>query len=97
MMAKRIVSYDFSVESVVAVDAPHGTDPDTLIDKALDKLAQQALKRELDLHCENTFDSETGSYEKVPEEWYKGRKADPNRVSVNGIRMRDCAALHHDD
>jgi len=71
--SERIISYDFDVQSCVAVDAPYGTDPDTLIEQALIKLIQRARHGEIELICENTFDPETGYYEDVPEEWYKER------------------------
>ena len=69
--SERIISYDFDVQSCVAVDAPYGTDPDTLIEQALIKLIQRARHCDLELFCENTFDAETGVYEDIPEEWYK--------------------------
>ena len=72
-MSKRMVSYDFDVQSIVAVDTPYGTDPDTLIGQALVKLIQRARHEEIELVCENIFDGETGAYEDVPDEWYKGR------------------------
>ena len=71
-MSKRIVSYDFSVDSIIAVDAPHGTNPDDLIGQALIKLIQRVRQDDLTMICENTFDAETGAYEDIPEEWYKG-------------------------
>ena len=71
-MSKRIVSYDFSVDSIIVVDAPYGTDPDTLVGQALIKLIQKVRQDDLTLICENTFDAETGSYEDIPQEWYKG-------------------------
>ena len=70
-MSKRIVSYDFDIQSIVAVDAPYGTNPDTLVGQALIKLIQRARHGDLELFCENTFDAETGVYEDIPEEWYK--------------------------
>ena len=70
---ERIVSYDFDVQSVVAVDAPYGTDPDTLIERVFIKLIQRARHQDIELVCENTFDPETGAYEDIPDEWYKER------------------------
>jgi hypothetical protein len=35
------VSYDFGLDSIVAVDAPIGTDPDTLIEQVKEKLIQR--------------------------------------------------------
>ena len=70
MDKNRIVSYDFQIESLVAVKAPYGTDPDDLYEQALIKVIQRARDGDLELLCENTFDSETGNYEHIPEEWY---------------------------
>ncbi len=53
----KMVSYDFSLDSIVAVDAPIGTDPDTLIEQVKEKLIQR---------IEHIFDSETGAYD---EDW----------------------------
>ena len=60
------VSYDFVVESCVVVDAPIGTDPDTLIEEAFDKLAQKVREKDLTFRFENIFDGETGVYD---EDW----------------------------
>ena len=60
------VSYDFSVDSVVAVDAPIGTDPDTLIEQAKQKLIDRIREGDITFRFENIFDSETGSYD---EDW----------------------------
>lgn len=62
----RTVSYDFTVESLVSVDAPAGTDPDDLIDMALDKLIERAKTRELIVQFDTCFDGETGAYD---EDW----------------------------
>ena len=60
------VSYDFSVDSVVAVDAPIGTDPDTLIEEAKQKLIERIQEGDITFRFENVFDSETGAYD---EDW----------------------------
>jgi len=72
-MSERVVSYDFDIQSIVAVDAPYGTDPDTLIEQVFIKLIQRARHQDIELVCENTFDPETGAYEDIPDEWYKER------------------------
>ena len=69
--SKRIVSYDFSIDTLISVDAPYGADPDTLLDQVLIKLIQRARHQEIILVCENIFDPETGYYEEIPTEWYK--------------------------
>ena len=70
-MSERIVSYDFAVDSIVAVEAPYGTNPETLMSQALIKLIQRVRHNDVELHCENTFDPETGYCEDIPEEWYR--------------------------
>ena len=62
----RTVSYDFTVDSLVSVEAPAGTDPDDLIDMALDKLIERAKTRELVVQFDTCFDGETGAYD---EDW----------------------------
>tara|TARA_R100001244_G_scaffold45603_1_gene40969 strand:- start:905 stop:1129 length:225 start_codon:yes stop_codon:yes gene_type:complete len=60
------VSYDFGIDSIVAVDAPIGTDPETLIEEAFNKLSQRIADRDLTFQFENIFDGETGDYD---EDW----------------------------
>lgn len=71
------VSYDFSVDSIVAVDAPIGTDPDTLIEEAKQKLIERIEEGNITFQflldafylyilVENIFDAETGAYD---EDW----------------------------
>jgi len=60
------VSYDFSVDSIVAVDAPIGTDPDTLIEEAKQKLIERIEEGNITFQFENIFDAETGAYD---EDW----------------------------
>ena len=57
------VSYDFSLDSIVAVDAPIGTDPETLIGKAKQKLIQRIQEDDVAIVFENIFDGETGAYD----------------------------------
>tara|TARA_R110000824_G_scaffold76008_1_gene192741 strand:+ start:305 stop:514 length:210 start_codon:yes stop_codon:yes gene_type:complete len=58
----KMINYDFTVDSLVSVKAPKGTDPDTLIEKALQKLIQRAKEGDVALMFDTVFDSETGSY-----------------------------------
>ena len=60
------VSYDFSVDSIVAIDAPIGTDPDTLIEQVKQKLVERILNDEVEFRFENIYDGETGAYD---EDW----------------------------
>ena len=63
------VSYDFSLDSIVAVDAPIGTDPDTLIEQVKEKLIQRIREDDLTIVFENIFDSETGAYDENWEDY----------------------------
>ncbi len=60
------VTYDFGLDSIVAVDAPIGTDPDTLIEQVKQKLIQRIQEDDVTIVFENIFDSETGAYD---EDW----------------------------
>ena len=62
---KKIISYDFTVDNIIAVKAPVGTDPETLIDQALEELIQRCKERDVTLIFENTFDPDTGEYGRV--------------------------------
>ena len=62
----RKVSYDFVLDSCVAVDAPIGTDPETLIEQAKAKFVQRILEDDVTVSFENIFDCETGVY---AEDW----------------------------
>lgn len=61
MMSKNI-SYDFGLDSIIAVDAPIGTDPDTLIEQAKQKLIQRIQEDDVTIVFENIYDGETGSF-----------------------------------
>ena len=56
------VTYDFYIDNIITVDAEVGTDPDTLIVKAKQKIIQQALNDQLIINFENTFDADSGKY-----------------------------------
>ena len=60
------VTYDFGLDSIVAVDAPIGTDPDTLIEQVKEKLIQRIREDDVTIVFENIYDSETGAYD---EDW----------------------------
>lgn len=57
------VTYDFSVDSIVAIDAPIGTDPETLIRSAKIKLIERINEDDITIVFENIYDSETGAYD----------------------------------
>tara|TARA_R100001163_G_scaffold1295_5_gene2044 strand:+ start:4963 stop:5208 length:246 start_codon:yes stop_codon:yes gene_type:complete len=58
------VSYDFSVDSIVSVEAPIGTDPDVLWEQAFNQLYDRVMQRDLNFRFEEIFDKETGAYDK---------------------------------
>ena len=60
------VSYDFVLDSCVAVDAPVGTNPETLIEQAKTKFIERILENDVSIVFENIFDGETGAYD---EDW----------------------------
>ena len=61
-MNKKIVSYDFTVDNIIAVEAPVGTDPDTLVDQALEKLIERCHQSgEISFIFDKVFDPDTGS------------------------------------
>ncbi len=62
----KMISYDFSLDSIVSVDAPIGTDPDTLIEQVKEKLIQRIREHDVTIVFEHIFDSETGAYD---EDW----------------------------
>jgi len=68
------VSYDFSLDSIVAVDAPIGTDPDELIEQAKRKLFYKLLDDDLTFRFENIFDSETGAYDENWEDYTRDER-----------------------
>lgn len=61
-MSKNI-SYDFNVDSLISVEAPIGTDPDTLIEQALSELIRRAVNKDLTITFEDFFDKETGVWD----------------------------------
>ena len=60
------IAYDFSIDSIVSVDAPVGTNPESLHGQVLKKLLDRLLSRDIEVRFENTFDSSDGTYS---EEW----------------------------
>ena len=66
------VSYDFTVDSIVSVDAPIGTDPETLIRSAKIKLIERINENDVTLIFDTIFDSETGAYDEDWENYERG-------------------------
>ena len=48
-------TYDFHIDSIVCVDAPVGTDPDTLIEQAKQKLVDKINNDDITFICDNIF------------------------------------------
>tara|TARA_R100000951_G_scaffold43708_1_gene36926 strand:+ start:254 stop:499 length:246 start_codon:yes stop_codon:yes gene_type:complete len=67
----KLVNYDFSIDSLVSVQAPEGTDPETLISQAMIKIIQRIREKDLTLMFDTCFDSKTGDYY---EDWEKFSK-----------------------
>ncbi len=65
-MVNKNITYDFTVDSIVSVDAPIGTDPETLIRSAKIKLIERINEDDVTLIFDTIFDSETGAYD---EDW----------------------------
>ena len=62
----KVINYDFAVDTLITVEAPAGTDPDTLEQEVLGKLSAQVARGQVELVYNHTFDAETGTYSK---EW----------------------------
>ena len=58
----RTVNYDFTIDSLVSVEAPIGTNPDDLVDMVLQKLIERAKEKDLSVMFDTCFDSESGDY-----------------------------------
>ena len=58
----KIINYDFTVETLITVEAPEGTDPDTLLRQAMTKLHRQSALGQIVFEFHQTFDAETGAY-----------------------------------
>lgn len=71
------VSYDFSLDSIVAVDAPIGTDPDTLIAEVKLKLVDRIMSDDVSIVFENIFDGETGAYDNDWENYSRNPQETP--------------------
>ena len=68
------VTYDFSIDSFVTVVAPIGTDPESLVEQALNKFVQIVTVYDIELTFETIFDPENGTYD---EDWENyGNKKD---------------------
>jgi len=70
LKGKKIVNYDFCIDNLVSVEAPKGTDPETLIELAMIKLAERVKEGDVTLIFDTCFDRETGAYY---EDWENGK------------------------
>jgi hypothetical protein len=60
-MTKHIV-FDFVCDTAVAVVAECGTNPEELKTEAIQKLIQQLVLGQAEVHCDNVYDPDTGLY-----------------------------------
>ena len=65
----KLINYDFNIDTLITVEAPVGTDPDTLIEKAIMKLAERDDFSDITLSFDQCFDADTGNY---TEDWKDG-------------------------
>jgi hypothetical protein len=65
----KLINYDFVVNTLITVEAPEGTDPDTLFRQAMTKLHHQSALGQIVFEFDQTFDAETGAYSA---EWEAG-------------------------
>ena len=56
------IAYDFTLDSLVSVDAPIGTDPATLVAEAKSKFLIGLLQNDAEVIFDTIFDAETGAY-----------------------------------
>ena len=61
-MSAKLINYDFSVDTLITVEAPAGTDPDTLLEKAKEKLRDHP---DLELRFDICFDAESGVHSEL--------------------------------
>ncbi len=67
--SRKLINYDFNIDTLITVEAPVGTDPNTLIEKAITKLRGQVNCSDITLSFDQCFDAETGNY---TEDWKDG-------------------------
>ena len=65
-MKTKIINYDFNIDTLITVEAPIGTDPYNLIEKAITKLKRQVNSSDITLSFDQCFDADTGDY---TEDW----------------------------
>jgi uncharacterized transporter YbjL len=66
------VFYDFTLDSLVAVEAPIGTDPDTLIEKAKQVFIDRIREGDVEIVFDSVFDQKTGDYSEDWEGYCRG-------------------------
>jgi len=69
------VTYDFSIDSIVAVDAPIGTDPYTLIEQVKEKLIERIREDDITFLFDSLYDGETGAYDDDWENYSRNSQA----------------------
>ncbi len=58
MSEPKMVSFDFIMDSFVAVQAPEGTDPETLIEQAKDKFRERLADGSAIVIFDSVFDED---------------------------------------
>ena len=61
-MKSKIINYDYNIDTLITVEAPTGTDPNTLIEKAITKLKEQVNCSDITLSFDQCYDPDTGNY-----------------------------------
>ncbi len=56
----EVVGFDFEMLSFVSVEALDGTDPETLVEKALDLFVERIRNGDYEINCFQVIDLETG-------------------------------------
>ena len=54
----KTITYDFTVKTIIPIDAPEGTNPNDLADKVLEKLKQKLQDQTISVQCEHTTDKQ---------------------------------------
>ena len=58
----KTIVFDFVCDTAVAIVAEAGTDPDSLVDQAIQKLIDQLSSGQAEVNCDNVYDPDTGRY-----------------------------------
>ena len=90
----KVVTYEFSIDSVIDVDAEVGTDPADLHRDITNKLVGQALNNQLLINFDTIYDADTGDYST---DWEKDKNLARDFRVVAPKVLREPVALDKDD